>query len=317
MRYSGDSCADMKKILFITGMLVVCRVLVFVGFVVFGVLVVGVLFGGAMLVAVLRAGFLVRRLVRRLIGWVSSLVSRFLRFRQILFRRQRLLCFFMLDQLAVLTDDQQGIFGSAFLGAGNCCKLVRGRGRAVGRVLSRFRKGLAGTVRDHRGLDQRLCKYFFQLGQIGSRVDTEIIHESLGSGIDQGFARHFFIPAGYDDEFFFQEFLYGVVAAHAADGLDLPLGDRLLVGNDGQRLQCCRGVSFEEFFPVELGDGLMKISFGKELPTAAAFSHFEGIEFGGIFFYDPVQGSLYLLQGKLFLHKAEAVVAQLGDLPGR
>ena len=82
--------------------------------------------------------------------------------------------------------------------------------------------------------------------------------KDFGSGINKGFPGHIFIASDDYDQFFFKQFLNGIITIHAADGFDFSLGDGLFVGNDGKRFQCCSGKTFQEFFPIQLGDGFMK-----------------------------------------------------------
>jgi hypothetical protein len=133
----------------------------------------------------------------------------------------------------------------------------------------------------------------------------------------QAGARKLFVATGDDNELLFQKLLYGVVRAHTPNGFDLTLGHRLLVRDDGQCFESRRGKALQEFFSIQLRHRLMKIFLGQELPAAAAFAHFEGIEFGIVFFDNAFQGRVHLAGRDLVFHEPERPVDQVGHFRRR
>ena len=79
--------------------------------------------GGFIFCCVLSVQGLAQLLPRQQFLRVSS-VLQLAFFCLLLFGRTFFLLVFVLDQLAVLTDDQEGGFGCPFFGTGNCCRPV-------------------------------------------------------------------------------------------------------------------------------------------------------------------------------------------------
>ena len=96
--------------------------------------------------------------------------------------------------------------------------------------------------------------------------------------INQGLAYHGFVAAGDDDQFLFQQFLYGIITVDSTNRFDFRLGDGLLVGDDGQCLQCRSRQAFQELVAIELCNGLVVFPFGQELPASATFPQLKGKE---------------------------------------
>jgi len=71
-------------------------------------------------------------------------------------------------------------------------------------------------------------------------VQPEVGQESFGRPVDQGIARALF-PSRDLDQLLFEQSLDRVRGVDIAQGRDLGQGNRLMVGDDGQRLQGSRG----------------------------------------------------------------------------
>src|SRR6185437_15526360 len=307
MRYSGVSCWDMSDaglfvfvgfvrsgimfwgfVVFLVGELFISDFIAFTGFIGFGLCGFGL--GGEVVIGV---GWNIRVAFQR--GGVA--VGLFVRF-------------FGLSVVPVAFAELAGFgdmkrMAAGFPGPGAFSVGVAGFGEAA-----------VGIGRDDGRFDEGFGEYLFELGQVGGRVDAEIIHEGLGRRIHERLAGHVFVAAGDDDELFFEELLDRVVAADAADGFYLPFSDGLFIGDDGQGLEGGGGKPFEELLAIELGNSLMIVFFREELPAAAAFADFEGIELGSIFLADAIDGRLDLFEGELFLHESERIVDKLRDLHG-
>ena len=70
-----------------------------------------------------------------------------------------------------------------------------------------------------------------------------------------------------------------------------PLVNRLFVGDDCQSFEGSGRQTFEEFFPIELGNRFVKILLGEELPATAGLPNFKRVKLGCIFFHDAFDGA--------------------------
>lgn len=83
-------------------------------------------------------------------------------------------------------------------------------------------------------------KEVFRLREVFEVVDAEVVHEFLAGAVEQGTAQA--VGFSFDhDQALLQQFLNRIIAIHSPDLFQFCFGDRLLIGNDGQRFHLCRG----------------------------------------------------------------------------
>src|SRR5207253_7965756 len=106
---------------------------------------------------------------------------------------------------------------------------------------------------------------FFDIGQFLQIAQTEVIEKKLRGLVQQRPSRNFRSTANFDEPAFHQ-CLQNPIDGDAADGLDIRAGDRLAIGDDGERFECGRGQARRFRHWEKLAHPIGIRGIGRELP---------------------------------------------------
>lgn len=170
-----------------------------------------------------------------------------------------------------------GVQGGVCGGVRSGCGSGGGADGGKRELLFGFRRGGLGGG----GLRQLDLAEFVGVREIVNGTDAKVLEKNVGGLVEEGPAGKFRATADAD-EVAVEEFLDHAVTGHPPDGLDGGLGDRLAVGDDGQRFHRRAAEAFRFAAGEHLADELAELGAGVEFPAFRAFEDGEGTTVGGV-----------------------------------